>query len=124
MILVVDDDPDVRDSLSECLASSGHEVSTAENGQRALEQIGSGLRPDLILLDLRMPLVDGYQVLDRLRASEGLREIPVLLVTAVRDVEPRALDRSCGVLPKPIRMDRLLAEVERAVPPKETALAP
>ena len=124
MILVVDDDPDVRDSLSECLSSSGHAVSTAENGQSALEQIGGGLRPDLILLDLRMPLLDGYQVLERLRASERLRDIPVLLVTAVRDVEPRALDRSCGVLPKPIRMDRLLAAVDRAVSPKETAFAP
>ena len=114
MILVVDDDPDVRESLSECLASSGHQVSTAENGQRALDQLGHGLMPDLILLDLRMPLVDGYQVLERLR-EEPLRDVPVLLVTALRDVDARALERSCGLLPKPIRMDRLLSAVDRAV---------
>jgi CheY-like chemotaxis protein len=121
MILIVDDDADVRDSLSECLASSGHQVSTAENGQRALEQLERGLRPDLILLDLRMPLVDGYQVLDRLREMEPLRDVPVLLVTALRDVDRRALDRSSGLLPKPIRMDRLLSAVERAVSPSETS---
>lgn len=116
MILLVDDDPDVRDSLSECLLSSGHEVRTAENGQRALEQLTRGPRPDLILLDLRMPLLDGYHVLETLRSTERLRSIPVLIVSALRDVEPEALKRCCGVLPKPVRMDRLIAAVERILP--------
>jgi CheY-like chemotaxis protein len=116
MILLVDDDADVRESLTECLLSSGHEVRTAENGRRALEHLRAGSRPDLILLDLRMPLLDGYEVLETLRASEHLSSIPVLIVSALRDVEPRALERTCGFLPKPVRMDRLIAAVDRVVP--------
>ena len=116
MILLVDDDPDVRDSLTECLLSSGHEVRTAENGQRALEELRGGPKPDLILLDLRMPILDGYQLLAILRGAEHLRSIPVLVVSAAREVEPRALEGTCGLLSKPVRLDRLIAAVERAVP--------
>lgn len=116
MILLVDDDPDVRDSLTECLLSSGHEVRTAENGQLALEELRDGPRPDLILLDLRMPILDGYQLLAILRRAEHLRSIPVLVVSATRDVEPAVLEGTCGILSKPVRLDRLMAAVERAVP--------
>lgn len=80
-ILVVEDDESTRDLMRRVLAGAGHSVHTAGNGQQALEVL-SGARPDLILLDLMMPEVDGFTFLDRIREQEQHRDIPVVVVTA------------------------------------------
>lgn len=116
LILVVDDDPDIRDTLSDVLADAGFIVSTAANGREALRALRQGLSPALILLDVMMPVMDGWQFRDeQLRAPE-LAGIPVVLLSAhsnVRDMVERT--RPAGVLKKPLRLKELLAMLKSAL---------
>jgi len=80
-ILVVDDDPGILDMHSRLVQQTGRQVLTARNGREALELIKQNI-PDLILLDLMMPEMDGFAVLDELRAYESTRDIPVIILTA------------------------------------------
>ena len=81
-ILVVEDEADIRDLLRRTLEKSGYEVNTAENGQIALEKVQE-CKPCLILLDLMMPEMDGFQVLEVLRSTEQWLDIPVIVITAM-----------------------------------------
>lgn len=80
-ILVVDDEPDVRDFLSACLEDAGFQVETAFDGQDALEKIERTI-PDLITLDMIMPRMSGIGLMRKLRAKEQWKEIPVVIITA------------------------------------------
>ena len=84
-VLVVDDDPVNRSMLSRSLETDGHEVTTVESGAEALEIVGSQAF-DVVLLDVVMPGMDGYQVLERLKVDPELRHLPVVMVTAVDDL--------------------------------------
>ena len=84
-VLVVDDDPVNRSMLSRSLEAAGNEVTTVESGAGALELVGSQ-DFDVVLLDVVMPGMDGYQVLERLKDDPELRHLPVVMVTAVDDV--------------------------------------
>ena len=85
LVLVVDDDAAVRDTLKRALERSGYEVETAADGEEGLDRVVE-LRPSLVLLDLMMPKVDGFEVLERLREDDMLRDLPVLCFTA-RDLD-------------------------------------
>ena len=80
-ILVVDDDPTVRQVLSLQLESDGHQVSAAVDGESGLQAV-QAQRPDLVVLDVMMPGLSGWDVLERLRSDPGSRRVPVLLLTA------------------------------------------
>jgi CheY-like chemotaxis protein len=80
-VLIVDDDPDAREVLSDIVESLGLKVQTAEDGRIALETAYSE-PPALILLDLMMPRMDGFSTLARLRGIPGTRRVPVIVVTA------------------------------------------
>jgi len=80
-VLVVEDDEDTRELMRRVLVGAGHSVRTATNGQLGLNELDKA-RPDLILLDLMMPEVDGFTFLDQIRAREEHRDIPVVVVTA------------------------------------------
>jgi len=80
-VLVVDDDPGILDLHSRLIEQSGHQVITARNGHEALALVEKQM-PDLILLDLMMPEMDGFAMLDELRARESTRDIPVIILTA------------------------------------------
>lgn len=80
-IMVVDDEPDVRDFLSSCLEDAGFQVETAVDGYDALEKI-ERQAPDLMTLDLVMPRISGIKLMRKLRKSERLKDIPVIIVTA------------------------------------------
>ena len=84
-ILVVEDTLDTRESLAFILRHKGYEVRTAADGQEALEQLKAGARPDLILLDLMMPTMDGWEFTNRLRQHPALASIPVVVVSVVGD---------------------------------------
>jgi len=85
-LLVVDDNQGNRDMLSRRLRHEGYIVETAENGRNALEVIHS--QPvDLVLLDVMMPEMNGYEVLDRLKADSSLRDIPVIMISALDEIE-------------------------------------
>ncbi|MCL7927314.1 MAG: response regulator transcription factor [marine benthic group bacterium] len=87
-LLVVDDEPDILSILVYQLSKEGFRVSTAVNGQSAIATAAEE-RPDLVILDLMLPGIDGYEVLKRLRQNEATASIPVILLTARREEEER-----------------------------------
>jgi two-component system response regulator MprA len=110
-ILVADDDPAVRESLRRSLTFNGYEVSLADDGRAALDALDSS-RPDLILLDVNMPHVDGLEVCRRLRAAGN--DLPVLMLTARVEVGDRVMGLDAGAddyLAKPFALEELLARV-------------
>lgn len=102
-VLVVDDYPDTREILTEVLVIRGFRVETAENGIEALEKTRSW-RPDIVILDLSLPDLDGFEVCRRVRSDPGLRDLPVVAYTAFTDDERRERAMAAGcttVLIKP-----------------------
>ena len=89
-VLVVEDDEPTRELIARTLTSAGHHVSTAENGQVALDRL-AGLAPDLVVLDLMMPVMDGFSFLQHLRARPEHAELPVIVATA-RDLSGEERD--------------------------------
>jgi signal transduction histidine kinase len=113
-ILCVDDEPMNLELLEALLVPAGYEVSRAENGEKALAMIAAG-NPDLVLLDVMMPGLSGYDVLKRIRGDEKKRDIPVVMVTALKEVADRvrALEAGCDdFLTKPFEKNELLARVK------------
>jgi CheY-like chemotaxis protein len=116
-ILVVDDDEMVLIALEELLRSKGYEIGTASGGKEALEKIERESF-DLVILDLVMPGMDGYEVCRRIRSNELYREIPVVMLTALTGEEDRKKGEDAGAnlfLPKPISPQRLLSLIESAL---------
>jgi CheY-like chemotaxis protein len=105
-VLVVDDDPDIRETLREVIEAEGQGVVCAANGRVALEALRHGLRPSLIVLDLMMPAMSGWELLDVIRKDHALADIPVAVISAsgVRCAPPGAT----FFLRKPIDLDSLL----------------
>lgn len=110
-ILVVDDEVDVARSVEALLKAKGYEVELAHDGLRVLEVLAEGELPDLVLLDLSMPELDGEEVLRRMRADERLRELPVLLATASA-IDLDTMPRVAGFLRKPYPREVLFAMLE------------
>jgi CheY-like chemotaxis protein len=109
-ILVVDDDDDVREGIQLALETNGYLVDAAPDGRAALSWLYENPPPLLILLDLMMPVMDGWQVLDALDSDARFSSIPVVVVTAFRgDRLGKAATRS--VLRKPIELDELMRAV-------------
>ncbi|MDQ3657832.1 MAG: response regulator, partial [Chloroflexota bacterium] len=103
LILVVDDEPFNIDVLEQELADLDYMTASASNGEEALERVGA-LSPDLVLLDVMMPLMDGFEVLSRLKASPGTRDIPVVVISALNDIGSVVKGIELGAddyLPKP-----------------------
>jgi CheY-like chemotaxis protein len=84
-VLVVEDDTDLRESLSQALRDHGFTVTQAGNGQQALDLLRSGIRPGVILLDLMMPVLSGWELRDALRQDPALAKIPQLVISAYMD---------------------------------------
>jgi CheY-like chemotaxis protein len=113
-ILVVDDDELVVIALAELLSPKGYTVSTALSGLQALEKIEAD-HFDLLILDIIMPQMDGYQLCQRIREMEGYSEIPIIMLTARSGEEDRRRGLEAGAnlfLPKPISPQRLLELIE------------
>jgi len=115
-ILVVEDDESLRELLRMHLASAGYEVSTASDGISAGYQVLKN-PPDLILSDVNMPHMDGFEFIAALKADKTLPEIPVIFLTSVEDGDQRGKELGAvGYLIKPVRADRLLELVARHAP--------
>jgi two-component system, chemotaxis family, chemotaxis protein CheY len=108
-VLVVEDEPDIRETLRDILEMEGYRVRCAANGKEALDVLAE-MKPKLILLDLMMPVMSGYELLQRLRESDDLAKIPVTVVSAVGD---RATVRNASILKKPFDLDVLLHLVDQ-----------
>lgn len=112
--MVVEDHDELREALVDLLATAGHEVVIAEHGRVALDLLHGGLAPpDLILLDLMMPVMGGLEFLDRRAADVGIRTIPVIVMTANRD-DVDGFDVA-DQLAKPLDVRRLLSAVSDAI---------
>jgi len=107
-ILLVEDDPDIRDTMSELLELEGYRMVTSPNGREALAQLQHMQRPCLILLDVMMPIMDGYAFMKGMRANGRLADIPVVVTSASH----KPPEGACAYVPKPIDVDRLLAVVK------------
>jgi CheY-like chemotaxis protein len=118
-ILVVEDDEAIRGLVSEVLRDDGYQVCEAANGLEALGHIARA-RPDLIVLDLMMPVMDGWTFVEKCRTKRCCEDVPIVVTSASHDL-PRTAERlrSFGVrscLAKPFDVDGLLALVEHYAP--------
>jgi CheY-like chemotaxis protein len=115
-VLVADDDYAVRESFRLALISAGFTVRTAEDGERALEVLRGGFTPHVIILDLMMPIVSGWEFLEEKAKDEALQRIPVLLLTAFEQ-GGTPLGNVVGTFRKPTDMPKLV-ETIRSLGPK------
>lgn len=114
LVLVVEDDLWVRDMLREVLENEGYEVTPAANGREALALLRGPARAQVILLDLSMPVMDGWQFRDEQCSDPALSHIPVVVVSADGDLEEGVRGLAAAeVLAKPFTRERLLAAVGR-----------
>lgn len=109
-VLVVDDDEAVREAIADVLTLDGYAVLTASDGDEALRLLGNAPRPCVALVDLVMPRVDGWELLQSIAANPALRDVSVVCTTAGRDTPPPGCD---AILRKPFD-DAELARVVRA----------
>lgn len=112
-VLVVDDDPDIRDSIEELLRSDGLDATGASNGEEALNLLTQ--RPiGVVLLDLMMPVMDGRQLVEEMRKREIA--VPVVLLSAGRDLRRVAAELDLPAVEKPFDLDELLERVRASLP--------
>jgi two-component system alkaline phosphatase synthesis response regulator PhoP len=116
-ILIVDDEPDVLSLAAFRLKKSGYEILVATDGQMGLDMITSE-KPDLVLLDLRLPNMDGMDVCKHVKSDKKLRHIPIILFTATEDVTVADVVREVEAndyIVKPFEPDKLLEKIKSFV---------
>ena len=117
-ILVVEDQEDNRRIVRDLLTTTDYEVTEAENGEEALTAVARQ-RPDLILMDIQLPVMDGYEATRRIKADPQLRAIPIIAVTsyALSGDEEKARAAGCDdFVPKPYSPRQLLAKIRKYLP--------
>ncbi len=109
-VLLVEDDAEVRSSIAEILELEGFAVDTAIHGQQALDKLRSGASPNVMLLDLMMPVMNGLELLEHLRTEAELRPPPVIVLSANRGYEAEDLGVA-AVVRKPFDVDALVGNI-------------
>src|SRR5688572_15346190 len=118
LVLIIEDEAIVAMAMAEVLELAGYRTLTAPNGQVALDQLQAGAHPDVIILDVMMPVMNGYEFHAELSKLAEVAETPIVLVTADGEARTKALTvHAVGYLVKPFAIDTLLEEVERATTP-------
>ena len=112
VLMIVDDDDEIREALEDVFAEQGYSVIVARDGRQALARLEQGERPDAIFLDLWMPVMNGWQLLEALSSNPELNRIPRVVLTAARDQKARDLNVA-EVLMKPVRLEQVLGLAER-----------
>ncbi len=116
LVMVVDDDDDTRNTLCEILKHLKYDVLEAKHGLDAFTQLRSGVRPDVMLLDLMMPVMDGFELVHELRKHPAYAEIPILIITAAGNPPAEAAKVSvAGSVQKPFHTEELLTAIRQAV---------
>ncbi len=118
-ILVVEDQEDNRQILRDLLGSTGYEMVEAENGEDALT-VAAAEQPDLILMDIQLPILDGYEATRRIKANPALATIPIIAITsyALSGDEEKARAAGCDdYVTKPYSPRKLLAKIREYLPP-------
>jgi len=117
-VLIIDDDDAVRESLADALEDAEYSPISAANGQEALEYLQQGGRPCVILLDLMMPIMDGWEFRAAQLADPALGPIPVIVLSAVNEIGRVAAG---AVLRKPVQLTTLLEAVQRFCAPQKAS---
>jgi two-component system cell cycle response regulator DivK len=122
LILIIEDNEDTRFVFSAILNCDGYRIVEAANGEEGIACVLE-FRPDLIITDIDMPVMDGFAAARSIRADDRIRNIPIVVITgndftAAEQVESRVLFDSCFA--KPMQPSRVLAEVQRLIGPPET----
>jgi CheY-like chemotaxis protein len=112
-VLVVEDDEDLRVMMCDALELNGYAVVAAENGQDALDKIGGIETICVVILDLLMPVMNGWELVQKLRERADLAAVPIVIHTSAPDAAPEGAAR---VLQKPVLFDRLLSIVREYCP--------
>lgn len=106
-VLIVEDDDDLREMMAQLLSLEGFHAAAVANGQEALEYLRHGTAPDLILLDMMMPVMDGWEFRRQQQSDPAMAEVPVIVLSALD--QSRITDISAeAILKKPLDFDRLL----------------
>jgi CheY-like chemotaxis protein len=113
-VLVIDDEESVRDVLRRFLTQAGFQVLTAADGREALQFVQSGPPPDVLILDLMMPVMNGFEVLSALRANQDWKDIPVIVLTATMGYSADHLDVDATLI-KPFDSVTVQAAVSAAL---------
>ena len=114
-VLLVEDDPDIRDIVQDVLEAEGYDVVPASHGRQALEFLSGARdseRPDLVILDMMMPLVDGRHVLEAIRNDRTLSSVPVVVMSAIAHEKPAG---AAAFLRKPFSLETLFDAVHTLV---------
>ncbi|HLY37731.1 MAG TPA: response regulator [Candidatus Binatia bacterium] len=113
-VLIVEDDHDVREAITVILECAGYESAGAADGAQAMQMLHAGLRPGLIVLDLMLPVLDGWQFRQEQRRHAEFESIPTIVCSALGDAERHAMRLGAVAgLTKPLDVDMLLALAER-----------
>jgi len=117
-ILVVEDQEDNRRILRDLLTSADYEMTEAVDGEQALAAVAKQ-RPDLILMDIQLPVLDGYEATRRIKADPALKNVPIIAVTSYALSGDEAKARAAGCddfVPKPFSPRQLLAKIRKMLP--------
>ena len=113
LLLVVDDDPSIRETLADILHDEGYTVMTAANGQDALSSLrASAAQPCVILLDLMMPVMSGPEFYDAMKLDPALADIPVVIISADGNARRKVASMGGEFIAKPVRIETVLSAVE------------
>lgn len=111
--MIVDDDNDIRDAITQILEYEGFSVLSAANGQEGIEKLKNG-NPALILLDLMMPVMNGWQFKSKIESDPRLAQIPVVILSADGNIQQKSENIGvAGFLKKPIQLETLLDTVKK-----------
>jgi CheY-like chemotaxis protein len=115
LVMIVEDDRDVRETIAEILADHSYDTLLASNGQEALSRLRTAAeKPSVILLDIMMPVMNGWEFRALQKTDAALSEIPVVVITAHADASRAAAEMdAAGFLRKPVKLESLLASVSR-----------
>jgi CheY-like chemotaxis protein len=123
-VLVVDDDPEILSATAQLLREEGYEPFTCKNGRDALEWLHEHEPPSVILLDVKMPLMDGWTMWQESRYVRGIRDIPVIIMTADTRMERKAeLAGVAGFLQKPFDVDVMIEMIQAVARPTGSSVA-
>ncbi len=115
VVLVIDDNPDLLDIVDAILSNSGYIVAKAQSGENGV-QVAKALHPDLILLDINMPRMDGWEVLSLLKGQDETRAVPVAIFSVRTDLRDKMMGFQKGAIDyisKPFQYNRLTEKIEK-----------
>lgn len=118
-IMIIDDDPQIREIYKSALEMRGYEVVSNPGGEKVMDMLTKGSKPDLILLDVMMPKVSGLDVLDMLKSDAALKDIKVVMMTAVSDESIRKKTEERGayayIVKSELSMSEVIGKIEEAI---------